>query len=159
MDNAAPRPHTPSLLPACIVAASLIVSALIIAHRPPPPAPVVAPASTPSARPVTMPPIAQASAQQQFRAQVLATPALHTFVYNKQTYTLTDVHVKQVIYSAKDDNFTITYDWVWLPAMPHGGPQSDYSVLSNDGYGHYYGGAVLSPVMGGSGQNADITIR
>lgn len=67
-----------------------------------------------------MPPIAQASAQEQFRSQVLAAPALHTFLKDGKLYTLADVKVEQVIYSAKDDAFTLIYDWVWQPSDGRG---------------------------------------
>ena len=66
------------------------------------------------------PPFASASIKKQIRAQVLAAPALLHYQYGGKLYTLADVTVNQVVYTAKDDNFTLSYNCVWLPAMPHG---------------------------------------
>ena len=159
MNAAAPRSNVSSLLAACIVAAALIASALIVTHRPMASSTSLVPVLTPTATPAVAPPIAQPSAQEQFRAQVLAAPSLHTFLDKGKAYTLADVKVKQVTYSAKDDTFTIFYDWTWQPGPPPDNPQNDSATLSNDGYGHYYGTVVLSPIVGGSGQNADVTIK
>lgn len=163
METTTPRFSPLSLIAPGLVSVSLLASALIIAHRPPAvsPAPAIPRAAAEAiAVPVLPPPpIAQASAAAQFRTQVLTAPTLHTFLYKGQKYTLTNINVTQVIYTFKDDYFRLNYDWVWQPAMPSDGPRSDYSLLTNDGYGHYYGPAVLSPIMGGSGQNADITIK
>lgn len=119
--------------------------------------------ATLSAKPVVMPPIAQESAQEQFRAQVLAAPTVHTCLHNKIAYTLADVKVTQVIYSAKEDVFTINFNWGWLPAMPSDGPGSDTSTLQNDGYGHYYGTVYLTRISPNGeidrSQSADITIK
>ena len=159
MDNSAPRSHGSSVLSACIVAAALIASALIVAHRPQSLAGNTGPGSASTARPVEMPPIAQASVQEQFRSQVLAAPALHTLQKGGRAYTLADVKVTRVIYSAKDDAFSILYDWVWQPAMPAGGAQSDSTTLGNDGYGHYYTTVNLVSLGGSTDQSADVTIK
>lgn len=163
METTTPRFNPFSLIAPGLVSVSLLASALILAHRPPAVSPTPAiprAASEAVAAPVlSAPPITQASAAAQFRTQALAAPTLHTILYKGQTYTLADVKVTQVTYTAKDDYFRLNYDWVWQPVMPAGGPQSDSSPMTNDGYGHYYGPAVLSPIVGGSGQNADITIK
>ncbi|MDQ2800940.1 MAG: hypothetical protein M3Y13_15010 [Armatimonadota bacterium] len=113
----------------------------------------------PSARPIAVPPITQEAAQEQFRAQVLAAPKLHTFLDNHVTHTLSDVKVTQVLYSAKDDTFTLLYDLSWQPAMPSGGPQSDTATLNNDGYGHYYGPVIIRPGDSDIAQYAYVTIK
>lgn len=148
-----------NIIAACIIAGGLVGGALIIAHRPLGTGSALGARTTVPAARLTTPPITQASASAQLRAQVLAAPTLHTFVFKKATYTLVDVKVTQVIYEAKDDTFTIRYTYVWQPAMPPGGPQDEYATFSNDGYGHYYGAVVLSPVFQGSGQNADVTLK
>lgn len=159
MENTAPRFNASSIIAACIVAAALIASALIVSHRPAAGG-SAQPTSIPSAKPVAMPPIGQESAQEQFRAQVLAAPTLRTFLYGGKTYTLTDVKVTRVLYTAKDDDFLVSYDWIWQPAMPPDGPNADFCGLSNDGYGHYYGVASISPAVGGTAQDTtDVTIK
>lgn len=158
MDNSLRSPVI-NLAAAVIVGGSLIISASIVARKP---EALGAPSSSPAAvvegRPMTAPPIAQDSASSQFRAQVLAAPDVRTRKANKQTYTLTDVKVKQVIYSAKSDTFTVIYNWVWNPPMAR--PDGDVDTLSNDGYGHYYGSASFGGMYdGGSLHSADVTIR
>jgi hypothetical protein len=159
MVNPPPRSSGSSIIAACIVAAALIVSALIVAHRPPSWAGTPALGSASTVRPAEAPPIAQASVQEQFRSQVLAAPALHTFLKDGKTYTLTDVKVEQVIYSAKDDTFTLIYDWVWQPAMPAGGDQSGSFTFINDGYGHYFGSADFRSIAGNADQSAAVTLK
>lgn len=105
------------------------------------------------------PPITQASAAAQFRAQVLAAPTLHAFVFKKATYTLVDVKVTQVLYEAKDDQFLISYTYACQPVMPPGGPQGDVATLSNNGYGQYYGFATVGAVNREGGQNATVTLK
>lgn len=157
MENAAPRFDMSSLVAACIIAVALLAAALIVTQRPTisggNPLPALA-GSAPAAKPMSMPPITQASAQEQFRAQVLAAPTLHTFLRNGKAYTLTDVKVERVVYSAKDDNFSIVFTWVWQPAMPGGDSQSDSATLNNDGYGHYYGSGSFRPAMGGNDESS-----
>ena len=154
MDTTASRSHLLNLVAACVVAFGLIAASLILAHRPP--AVVVRAAASPA---LPVPPITQDSAGSQFRTLMLAAPALHTFRYSGTTYTLSDVQVTQVVYAPKDDNYTIVYNYVWQPAMPSGGPQSDSTTLSNDGFGHYYSPVSLPASIGPSSQNAYITIR
>ena len=147
------------VLAACIVAVSLIASALIMTHRPAAAATSSLPPAALTAKPAGTPPLAQASVTEQFRTQVLAAPELHICHYNGKTYTLADVKVGQVIYTAKDDDFNTSCEWVWQPAMPADGPQSSGCTLNNDGYGHYYGSIALDPGSADAKQNADITIR
>ena len=97
--------------------------------------------------------------EEQFRAQVLAAPTLHNFLYNGKRYALTDIKVNQVIYTAKDDDFTLPYDCVWQPVMPRGGPQGGYCNLNNDGYGHYYGTAVTVNPSGNDTPSGDVTVK
>lgn len=163
MDNSLRSPVI-NLAAALIIGASLIVSASIVAHKPEAegaPASSGVPLSSPAAaegRPVARPPIAQDAVSSQFREQVLAAPDVRTRKVNKQTYTLTDVKVKQVVYSAKNDTFTITFDWVWN--LPMARPDGDAATLTNDGYGHYYGSAIFGGMYeGGSLHSADINIR
>lgn len=148
-----------NIIAACIVAGGLLGSALIVAHRP------AVVAASPGTRPAlpapgaTQPPITQASAAAQFRAQVLAAPTLHTFVFKKTTYTLADVHVTQVIYDLKQDVFTLSYTYAWQPAMPSDGPQNNYTQFSNNGYGDYYGTVILNPDDGMHGPHATVTLK
>ncbi len=126
------------VLAACIVAAGLVGAALIVAHR------SVTTAAVVTAKPVALPPITQESARDQFRAQALASPKLHSWVDHKVVYTLQDLQVKSddVSYSAKDDTFEIPYHLVVTPAPPAGtgGISLDgSSTLNNDGYNHYSG--------------------
>lgn len=155
MDNSLRFPAV-NLAAAVIIGASLIISASIVAHKP---KALAVPASSPvDARPRLAPPIAQDAVASQFREQVRSAPDVRTRKSNGQTYTLTDVRVKQVIYSAKNDNFTVVYDWVWNPPMAR--PDADLSILTNDGYGHYYGSAVFGGIYdGGSIHSADVTVR
>lgn len=159
MDNSAPRSHGSSVLSACIVAAALIASALVVAHRPSSLAGNTVPGSASTARPAETPPIAQASAQEQFRSQVLAAPSLHTLQKGGRAYTLADVKVTRVIYSAKDDAFSFLYDRVWEPALTASGDQDNSTTLGNDGYGHYYGTVNLDSLGGDTDQRADVTIK
>ncbi len=153
-----PRSDVSVLAAACIVSASLIVSAVIVVHRPM--VSGVVPASAAAVKPTGTPPIAQASVQEQFRAQVLAAPTLHSYRYNGKAYTLTDIKVNQVVYTAKDDDFTINYDFVWHPTMPSSGPQDSFCLLKNDGYGHYCDTAVVSGLPTGNAiQSALVTIK
>lgn len=148
-----------NIVAACIIAGGLIGGALIVAHRP------AVIATSPGTRPAVpapgaiQPPITQASASSQLRTQVLAAPALHTFVFKKTTYTLADVKVTQVDYDAKNDLFTLHYTYAWQPAMPPDGPQNDYTQLSNNGYGDYYGTALVSKGIGIPGQTATVTLK
>ena len=154
-----PRFNTSLIIAACIVAAGLIASALIVAHRPAITGENILPVTTPVAKPMVMPPISQASVQEQFRAQVLAAPALHSFPYNGKRYTLADIKVNQITYAPKEDTFTVTYNYVWQPAMPPSGPQNSLCQLTNDGYSHYHDTAVISTLPDGILQSADITIK
>ncbi len=154
-----PRSDVSILAAACIVSVSLIVSAVIVVHRPAASGSVPASVSADFAKPTGTPPIAQASVQEQFRAQVLAAPTLHSYRFDGKTYTLTDIKVDQVVYTAKDDSFAIFYSYTWQPAMPADGPQSSGCDLNNDGYGHYYGTASLSSPVDENGQNVDVTIK
>lgn len=113
----------------------------------------------PGAKLMTMPPITQEAAREQFRAQVLAAPKLHTFLENRITYTMSDVNVTQVLYSAKDDTFTLLYDLSWQPTMPSDGPQSGTATFSPDGYGHYYGIVITRPGEGSIAQYAYVTLK
>lgn len=168
METTTPRFNPFSLIAPGLVSVSLLTSALIVAHRPP----AVSPALTSphdtlgaAALPVLpTPPITQASAAAQFQKQTLAAPSLHTILYKKQTYTLTDIKVTQVIYTAKDDNFQVKFDWVWQPDAPAGAIVHDVSILTNDGYNHYFGQAVFNPgynsyPSGAALPSADVTIR
>ena len=105
-----------------------------------------------------MPPITQASASEPFWSQVLAAPALRTLSKEGTTYTLADVNVERVIYSAKEDTFEITYRWVWQPSMPAGTNVIDSSGFSNDGYGHYSGIPDFSDA-GNADQSAAVTLK
>ena len=166
MDNSLRSPVI-NLVAAVIVGASLIISASIVARKPEAlgaPSPAEAPSSSSApapavdGRPLAAPPIAQDSVSSQFREQVLAAPDVHTRKANKQTFTLTDVKVKQVVYSAKDDTFTIRFDWVWDRPMAR--PDGDVATLTNDGYGHYYGSTGFGGMYeGGDVHLADVTIR
>lgn len=156
MDNSLRLPVA-NLAAAVIVGASLITSASIVAHKP---EAFGAPSSSPtvSGKTKVTPPIAQDSVASQFREQVLGAPEVRTRKTNGQTYMLTDVKVKQVIYSAKDDTFTVIYHWVWNRPMSR--PDVDAETLTNDGYGHYYGTATFGGMYeGGSVHSADVTIR
>lgn len=168
METTTPRFNPLSLIAPGLVCISLLASALIVAHRPP----AVSPALTSSraasetvAVPVLpLPPITQVAAAAQLRTQVLAAPTLHTILYKGQTYTLTDIKVTQVIYTAKDDSFQIKFDWVWQPNEPAGAVVHDLSILTNDGYNHYFGQAVFNPGYnsypdGVALPSADITIK
>ncbi|MDQ2798052.1 MAG: hypothetical protein M3Y13_00230 [Armatimonadota bacterium] len=157
MDNSMSRFNPANIVAACIIAAGLIAASLIVAHKPVSALTNAVP-MLPSARPIAMPPITQEAAQEQFQAQVLAAPKLHTFLYNRITHTLSDVKATQVLYSAKDDTFTIPYDLSWQPVMPSGGPQSYYATFNNDGYGHYYG-TVIIPGDSNRSQYADVTLK
>lgn len=121
------------------MAGGLVATALILRHGPPP--------------------IAQDSAQKQFRTQVLASPSLHTLSYRGVTHTLHDVRVDQVIYTAQDDQFSISYHLLWQPEMPTGVANGIGCSLSNDGYGHYYGYASFSPGESQTGKSVLVTIK
>jgi hypothetical protein len=137
------------IIAACVIAAGLIGAALIVAHRPPSPATITARA--------VAPPITQESARQQFRSQVLAAPALHTYSDHGTSYTLSDIRVSQVIYTLKDDTFTLVYDWVWQPSVSTTDLDNS-TTFSNDGYGHYFGSVVFSATPDVRLQ-ADVTLR
>ncbi len=148
-----------NIIAACIIAGGLIGGALILTHRP---SVIVTSPGMRGAVPAPtamQPPITQASASAQLRAQVLAAPTLHMFVFKKATYTLVDVKVTQVIYEADKDTFMLYYANVWQPAMPPGGPQDDEAILTNDGYGHYYGFATVGVDNGEPFQHADVTLK
>ena len=158
-----------NILAACILGASLIASAQIVAHRLMPPAAgpstnlaleAAANASNAStgAKALASPPLAQEAVQKQFREQVLAAPRLHTYRHQNKKYTLVDVKVTQVIYSAKQDEFLVRFEWVWQEGSPLGREWSSAASLSNDGYGHYFGTVSLGSMSQGSGQSADVTI-
>ncbi len=170
METTPPRFNPLSLIAPGLVSISLLASALIIAHRPPTPAfsaSTVRPSAVSgvvSAPVLPPPPITQASAAAQFRAQVLAAPTLHTLLYKGQTYTLADLKVTQVIYTVKDDSFQIKFDWVWQPNLPAGATIHDFSILTNDGYNHYFGSAVFNPGYNGYSNaaplpSADVTLK
>ncbi len=158
MDNTAPRFPSANIIAACIVAASLLGAALILAHRPDA-ALSNAVFTGPGVKTMAVPPITQEAAREQFRAQVVAAPKLHTFSLNHIDYTLSDVAVTQVLYSAKDDTFTVIYDLTWQPAMLKSGPQGGSASLNNDGYGHYFGVVSLASFGSFGDQDVDVTIK
>lgn len=151
-DTPAARSSLSTVLAACIVAAGLIAAALIVAHKPTATAIV-------SAKPATAPPITQESARDQFRAQVMAAPGMHIWPHEKVVYTLQDVKVQNVIYSAKDDTYTILYDLTFQPTPPNGWEDKNVCTLNNDGYNHYYGDATFNPQQDASGISAPITLK
>ena len=141
MNGPTARLNLSNVVAACIIAAGLVTAALIVAHRPVITTTVPAgtmPTGAASANLMGMPPIAQEAVAERFRSQVLGTPNLHTLVYKGVTYTLTDIKLEHVIYSAKDDSFTIPFDWVWQPAMIADGPEGGVAELTNDGYRQYH---------------------
>jgi hypothetical protein len=158
MDNSMHRTNLANIVAACIIAVGLITAALIVTDRPVSVLTNTVPVMS-SAKSIVMPPITQEAAQEQFQAQVLAAPKLHTFLSNRVTHTLSDVKVTQVLYSAKDDTFTVLYDLTWQPAMSSDGPQSGTATLSNDGYGHYYGIVIIRSGEGNVAQYAYVTIK
>lgn len=133
-DKQAARSNFSTVIAAGIVAAGLVGAALIVAHKP-------TTTATVSAKPATAPPITQELARDQFRAQVLASPKLHTWTYRKIVYTLQDIQIKpdDVSYSAKDDTFSISYRLVVQPPLPADISSDGATDMDNDGYNHYSG--------------------
>ena len=164
--NPTSRPNLTNIIAACIVAAGLVSAARIVSQRPvlstmsvQAAQSTTSPASMPIGRPLPSPPLSQETIWEQVRTQVLAAPALQAFRYKNVDYKLSDVTVSEISYVPKEDVFSASLHWVWQPAMPSGGPQEVSLVLSNNGYNQYSGSAVLSPIYGGSGQNADICVK
>lgn len=148
-----------NIIAACIVAGGLLGSALILTHRP---AVMATPSGTRPALPApgeTQPPITQAAAAAQFRAQVLAAPTLHTLVYKGVMHTLVDVQATQVIYNAQTDTFALFPTYTWQPAMPPDEPQDNAANFANDGYGLYHGTVILNPDDGMHGPHATVTLK
>lgn len=148
-----------NIIAACIIAGGLIGGAVILAHRPLGTGSALGARTTVPAARLTTPPITQASATSQFRAQVLAAPTLHTLVYKGVTHTLTDVRATQVIYDATTDTFALFPTYTWQPVMPPGTPQDNAANFANDGYGLYHGTVILSPDDGMHGPHADVMLK
>ena len=160
--NSGPRFQYSNIIAACIVGVSLIVAAAIVAQRPVALAPLISPTGAASqqvvdGRPKVAPPIAQDSVARQFHDQVMSAPEVHTVQYANQTYTLSDIKVEQVTYSAKTDQFGLVYKWVWPADAPTELPDEATADFTNDGYGHYYGSAFL--ITNNAHQHASVTLR
>lgn len=148
-----------NIIAACIIAGGLVGGALILAHRPVGTGSALGARTTVPAARLTTPPISQASAAAQLRAQVLAVPTLHTFVLKKTTYTLADVKVTQVIYDPKRDAFSLRYTYIWQPTMPTDGPRDGTDTFVNDGYGRYYRDASIRIIGSEVFQSGNITLK
>ena len=142
-----------NIVAATILGASLIASALIVTQQPVGSTANNGAAAT-SAKPVAAPPIAQDSVKEQFQKQLLAAPTERSYWHKGKKYTMTDVNIEQVTYSAKDDQFSISYQLIWEPTKSAPRAYHRFMPLYNDGYGHYYGSAPID-----NGQRANVTIR
>ncbi|MGC4043371.1 MAG: hypothetical protein QM758_06170 [Armatimonas sp.] len=143
METSTSRLNLSNIIAACIVAGGLVTSARIVAQRP------LASTSPPSlvtvqsARPLESPPLSQETIREQVRTQVLQSPDLQTYTYEKVAYKLSDAIIAQVSYTAKDDTFLVGLEWAWQPAMPSDGPHYTYLTLGNNGYNEYTGTVTI----------------
>lgn len=117
-----------NVIAACIVAIGLVTAALIMTHRPRATATDIS-----LAKSVATPPFTQEAVGQQFRAQMLAAPALHTVYVRGVTAPLKDVDVSRVVYSLKDNTCQIQFSYDWQPDISGNVSVGDYPVLSSDG--------------------------
>ena len=78
---------------ACILSGGLIAAATIDSHKSVPVVRIGAAIQAGSQIMAATPPITQASASDQFRAQLLSSPKLHPLKFNGTDYVLTDVKV------------------------------------------------------------------
>lgn len=109
MNNAPTYTNRSNIIAASILGASLVASALIVTQKP---AASTDQAITTSAKPTFAPPFTQKSVEEQFRKQLIADPTIQPFQRNGEKYTLADVKFERVTYSAKTDDFGISYQLI-----------------------------------------------
>lgn len=137
-----------NIVAACIIAGGLIGGALIFTHGP---GGAVSAAGAP--------PLSQAPASAQRRAQVLPALPLPVFPLPGTTHTGTPVKITQVTHSAKDGQSTDTFTYAWQPDPPPLAPLNDVMSLDNAGFGLHSRSANPSPDDGMNGPHANVTLK